>query len=45
LLSQKIESLGWLEEAAIKRPTDKSETLLVYRPAIALTTPSVQSPN
>ena len=45
LLSQKIESLGWLEEAAVKRPTDKSETLLVYRPAIALTTPSVQSPN
>ncbi|MBP6276377.1 MAG: hypothetical protein KA393_03110 [Limnohabitans sp.] len=45
LLSPKIESLGWLEEAAIKRPTDKSETLLVYRPAIALTTPSVQSPN
>lgn len=45
LLSPKIESLGWLEEAAVKRPTDKSETLLVYRPAIALTTPSVQSPN
>jgi hypothetical protein len=45
LLSSKIESLGWLEEAAIKRPTDKSETLLVYRPAIALTTPSVKSPN
>lgn len=39
LLSGKIESLGWLEEAAIKRPTDKSETLLVYRPAIALTMP------
>ncbi len=45
LLSTQIESLGWLEEAAIKRPTDKSETLLVYRPATALTTPSAQSPN
>ncbi len=45
LLSTQIESLGWLEEAAIKRPTDKSETLLVYRPATALTTPSAQSLN
>jgi hypothetical protein len=40
LLSAKIESLGWVEEAAIKRPTDKDETLLVYRPATPLNTPS-----
>ena len=40
LLSAKIESIGWVEEAAIKRPTDKDETLLVYRPATPLNTPS-----
>ena len=40
LLSAKIESLGWVEEATIKRPTDKDETLLVYRPATPLNTPS-----
>ena len=33
LLSAKIKSLGWVEEAAIKRPTDKSETLIIFRPA------------
>ncbi|PUE10074.1 hypothetical protein B9Z33_08115 [Limnohabitans sp. T6-20] len=38
LLSAKIESIGWVEEAAIKRPTDKDETLLVYRPATPLNT-------
>lgn len=40
LLSTKIESLGWVEEAAIKRPTDNDETLLVYRPATSLNTSS-----
>lgn len=40
LLSTKIQSLGWVEEAAIKRPTDKDETLLVYRPATGLNRPS-----
>jgi hypothetical protein len=33
LLSTKIQSLGWTEEAAIKRPTDKEETLVVFRSA------------
>lgn len=37
LLSAKIKSLGWEEVAAIKRPTDKVETLVIFRPA---TTPS-----
>ena len=40
LLSAKIQSLGWVEEAAIKRPTDKDETWLVYRPATGLNMPS-----
>lgn len=38
LLSEKINLLGWEEEAAIKRPTDKSETLMVFRPARPLAT-------
>ena len=33
LLSAKIKSLGWVEEATIKRPTDKSETLVIFRSA------------
>jgi hypothetical protein len=40
LLSAKIQSLGWVEEAAIKRPTDKSETLVVFRPAKNLSAPA-----
>jgi hypothetical protein len=40
LLSAKIQSLGWEEQAAIKRPTDKDETWLVYRPATDLNMPS-----
>jgi len=40
LLSAKIKSLGWEEVAAIKRPTDKVETLVIFRPA---TTPSPPS--
>lgn len=45
LLSAKIQSLGWVEEAAIKRPTDKDETLLVYRPATGLKMPSDKPSN
>ena len=33
LLSEKIKLLGWEEVAAIKPPTDKNETLLVFRSA------------
>ncbi len=36
LLSAKVQSLGWVEQTAIKRPTDKSETWVVFRPAQAL---------
>lgn len=36
LLSEKIKLLGWEEVAAIKRPTDKNETLLVFRSATPL---------
>ncbi len=45
LLSAKIQSLGWVEEAAVKRPTDKSETLIVYRPAASLSASSDKSKN
>jgi hypothetical protein len=38
LLSSKIQSLGWVEQTTIKRPTDKSETLVIFRPAPALNT-------
>jgi hypothetical protein len=38
LLSEKIHVLGWQEEAAIKRPTDKNEILMVFRPVRPLTT-------
>jgi hypothetical protein len=34
--SEKVEALGWVEVTAIKRPTDKSETLVIYRPATGL---------
>jgi len=40
LLSAKIQSLGWVEETAIKRPTDKDETLVIYRPAKAMAAPA-----
>ena len=40
LLSAKIKSLGWEEVAAIKRPTDKVETLVIFRPATTPSTPS-----
>jgi hypothetical protein len=33
LLSAKIQSLGWVEVIAIKRPTDKVETLVIFNPA------------
>jgi hypothetical protein len=35
--------LGWAEQTAIKRPTDKSETLVIFRPAQPLISPSVTS--
>lgn len=40
LLSAKIKSLGWEEVTAIKRPTDKVETLVIFRPATTPGTPS-----
>ena len=43
LLSAKVQSLGWAEQTAIKRPTDKSETLVIFRPAQPLISPSVTS--
>jgi hypothetical protein len=33
LLSAKVKSLGWVEQTALKRPTDKLETLVIFRPA------------
>jgi hypothetical protein len=33
LLSAKVQSLGWVEQATLKRPTDKLETLVIFRPA------------
>jgi len=45
LLSAKIQSLGWVEAAAIKRPTDRDETLVVFRPAKALDAPAAQPLN
>jgi len=32
-VAQPIRRLGWVQETAIKRPTDKTETMLVFRPA------------
>lgn len=43
LLSAKIKSLGWEEVAAIKRPTDKVETLVIFRPATTPGTPPEQT--
>jgi 4-amino-4-deoxy-L-arabinose transferase-like glycosyltransferase len=40
LLSDKIKSMGWIEQAAIKRPTDKDETLVIFRAATAVSTPT-----
>ena len=33
LLAAKIQSLGWVEDVAIRRPADKNETLVLFRPA------------
>ena len=33
LLSAKVQSLGWVEHLTLKRPTDKSETWVIFRPA------------
>jgi hypothetical protein len=33
LLSAKVQSLGWVEQTALKRPTEKLETLVIFRPA------------
>ena len=43
LLSAKIRSLGWVEQAAIKRPTDNDETLVIFRPENPLNTPPKRS--
>jgi hypothetical protein len=40
LLSAKVQALGWMEQTAIKRPTDKNETLVIFRPAQGLNAPS-----
>jgi len=40
LLSAKVQALGWVEQTALKRPTDKSETLVVFRPAQPLNAPA-----
>ncbi len=37
LLEAKIQSLGWQEAVAIKRPTDKRETWVIFRPVQHLT--------
>ena len=37
LLAEKIKSLGWVEVAAIKRPTDKDEVLVIFRAENTLT--------
>jgi hypothetical protein len=43
--SEKVEALGWVEVTAIKRPTDKSETLVIYRPATGLLTATAPQQN
>ncbi len=43
LLSAKVQDLGWVEQTAIKRPTDKSETLVIFRPAQALNAPAAEA--
>jgi hypothetical protein len=43
LVSVKVKSLGWVEQAAIKRPTDKAETLVIFRPAAALNAASADT--
>jgi hypothetical protein len=43
LLSAKVQSLGWVEQTALKRPTDKAETLVIFRPARPLNTHSAES--
>ena len=40
LLSDKIKSMGWIEQAAIKRPTDKDETLVIFRAEKAPVSPA-----
>ena len=36
VVSEKIDALGWMEVTAIKRPTDKTETWVLYQPATGL---------
>ena len=43
LLSAKVASLGWVEQTAIKRPTEKDETLVIFRPAQPLNAVSVDT--
>jgi hypothetical protein len=38
LLSAKVQSLGWVEQSTIKRPTDKFETLVIFRAASSVPT-------
>ena len=43
LLSAKVASLGWVEQTAIRRPTEKDETLVIFRPAQPLKAVSVDT--
>jgi hypothetical protein len=42
LLSAKVQSLGWVEQTSLKRPTDKDETWVVFRPAQPLAAASAE---
>jgi 4-amino-4-deoxy-L-arabinose transferase-like glycosyltransferase len=43
--SEKIDALGWMEVTAIKRPTDKTETWVIYQPATGLPLPAAPPQN
>jgi len=43
--SEKIDALGWMEVTAIKRPTDNTETWVIYQPATGLPLPAAPPQN
>jgi len=43
--SEKIDALGWMEVTAIKRPTDKTETWVIYQPTTGLPLPAAPPQN
>jgi hypothetical protein len=45
LLATPIQSLGWVEETSIKRPTDRDETWVIFRSANNLIAPATPPEN